>query len=282
MVKTMNPKILPAKSDIIFKIFFSDERNIEFLTDFLKSALTIPADEYDTVTIVDPHLIREHPTDKLGIVDVKLKTVSGKTIHIEIQAESFPYMRQRIVYYDAKMITEQISKSDQFDVINQVISIIILEKEFIANSPNYHHRFTMYDSMNRVELSDIVEVHTLELCKIPADANGNRLCYWLEFINAEGEIELEAVAQKDPLVKKAVWKLMELSADERTRRLYEAREMERMDIESRENWARDTGRIEGAEQERAKWQGVVDEQDAENADLRAQLADLRARLGDNK
>ncbi|MCL1790510.1 MAG: Rpn family recombination-promoting nuclease/putative transposase [Peptococcaceae bacterium] len=77
--------ILPVKSDVIFHIFFADERNLEFLTDFLKSALSIPPEEYEEVIIVDPHLIREHPADKLGIIDVKVKTKSGKTIHIEIQ-----------------------------------------------------------------------------------------------------------------------------------------------------------------------------------------------------
>ena len=34
----------------------------------------------------------------------------------------------------------------------------------------------------------------------------------MEFINAEGEIELEAVAVKDPLIKNAVARLMVLSA----------------------------------------------------------------------
>ena len=75
----------------------------------------------------------------------------------------------------------------------------------------------MYDSVNKVELTDIIEVHTLELCKIPAEADNSRLCYWMEFIKAEGEIELEAVAERDPLIKKAVARLMELSADEKTR-----------------------------------------------------------------
>jgi predicted transposase/invertase (TIGR01784 family) len=240
----MSQVILPVKRDIIFKIFFADERNIEFLTDFLKSALTIPAEEYDEVLIVDPHLIREHPSDKLGIIDVKLKTVSGKTIHIEIQIAPLPHMRERIAYYDAKMITEQIGKSEKYKDIRQVISIVITEQEFIEDSPNYHHRFTMYDSVNKVELTDIVEVHTLELSKLPAEATGNRLCYWMEFIKAEGEIELEAVAQRDPLIKKAVARLMELSADEKPRLLYEAREKERMDMESREDWARTEKAIE--------------------------------------
>jgi len=256
--------VLPVKRDIIFKIFFADERNIEFLTDFLKSALPIPAEEYDEVVIVDPHLIREHPTDKLGIIDVKLKTVSGRTIHIEIQVAPLPHMAQRIAFYDAKMITEQIGKSEKYKDIRQVISIIITEEEFIPDSQNYHHRFTMYDSINRVELTDIVEVHTLELCKIQAQKDESRLRYWMEFIKAEGEIELEAVAKRDPLIKKAVARLMELSADEKTRLLYEAREKERMDNESREDWART--------EEREKWQCVVAYKDARIAELEAQLA----------
>ena len=61
---------------------------------------------------------------------------------------------------------------------------------------------------------------------------------------------MEAIANKDPLLKKAVVRLMELSADEKTRLLYEAREKERMDRESREEWVRDTGRAEGRVEER--------------------------------
>jgi hypothetical protein len=55
------------------------------------------------------------------------------------------------------MITEQIGKSEKYKDIKQVISIVITENEFIKNSPNYHHRFTMYDYINNVELTDIVE-----------------------------------------------------------------------------------------------------------------------------
>jgi predicted transposase/invertase (TIGR01784 family) len=237
--------ILPVKRDVIFKIYFADKRNIEFLTDFLKATLPIPADEYDELVVVDPHLVRDFADDKLGIVDVKLKTVSGKTIHIDIQVAPFPHMKSRIAYYDAKMITEQLGKGEDYKNIKQVISIIITEDEFIPNSPNCHHRFTMYDKENSVELTDIVEVHTLELCKVPPllqeAPEDNRLYNWLRFINAEEEIELEAVAQRDPIIKQAVLKLMELSDDERARMLLDKREMERMDESVREEAARIEG-----------------------------------------
>ena len=240
----MSRAILPVKRDVIFKIYFADERNIEFLTDFLKAILPIPAEEYDELSIVDPHLIRDFSEDKLGIVDVKLKTKSGKTIHIDIQVSPLPFMKSRIAYYDAKMISEQIGKSEDYRNIKQVISIIITEEEFISDSSNCHHRFTMYDKINDVELTDIVEVHTLELCKVPIEQEDNHLYNWLRFIKAEEESELEVVAQRDPIIKKAVLKLMELSEDERTRLLLEKREMERMDNSVRENWAKKQQAIE--------------------------------------
>ncbi|MCL2254823.1 MAG: Rpn family recombination-promoting nuclease/putative transposase [Lachnospiraceae bacterium] len=271
----MEHTLLPVRNDAIFKIFFADERNIEFLTDFLKSILTIPEDEYDEVIIVDPHLIRDNSTDKLGIVDVKIKTVSGKTVHIEIQCKPFLHMRQRLAYYSGKMITEQIGKSDKYSEIKQVISIIITEYEFIENSANFHHRFTMYDKNNKIELSDIVEINTLELCKIP-DESDSRLFYWLKFIKSEGEVEMEALANKDPLMRKAVARLMELSADEKTRLLYEAREKERMDYEDRI----DEARSEGEKKERTLWQGVVADKDKRLADKDKQLADKDKRLAE--
>lgn len=83
---------------------------------------------------------------------------------------------------------------------------------------------------------------------------------------------MEAVAKRDPLIGKAVARLMDLSADEKTRLLYEAREKERMDNESREDWART--------EERAKWQGVVNKKDAALAEQAALIANLRARLGE--
>ena len=54
---------------------------------------------------------------------------------------------------------------------------------------------------------------------------------------------MEAVAQRDPIIKKAVLKLMELSEDERTRMLLEEREKERMDNSVREKWARKEERV---------------------------------------
>ena len=77
--------LLPVKSDFVFKLIFGDQRNVDVLEAFLKSVLDIPDAEYDRLTIVDPHVKKESEDDKFGILDVKVHTVSGSIIHVEIQ-----------------------------------------------------------------------------------------------------------------------------------------------------------------------------------------------------
>lgn len=48
-------------------------------------------------------LKRETIDDKMGIVDVKLTTKSGKIIHIEMQILEQDDMPKRITYYNAKI-----------------------------------------------------------------------------------------------------------------------------------------------------------------------------------
>jgi predicted transposase/invertase (TIGR01784 family) len=229
--------ILPVKSDVVFRLFFADERNVEFLIGFLKSVLQLSADDYEQIEILDPHLLREYAGDKLGIIDVKLRTKSGKTVHIEVQLSVTPEMRNRIVFYDAKLVTEQMGSGDDYDTIKKVISIVILDKELIPDSQRYHHRFTFFDPEAAVELTDIIEIHTLELTKLPQDPDGSVLYDWASFIAAERKEDLEMIAERNPEVGKAVVKLIELSGDERARALYDAREKERRDESSRTKWA---------------------------------------------
>jgi len=222
-------KFLPVKSDIIFRLFYADERNEEFLISLLKSMLRLPEDDYSEIEIADPHLLREFEGDKLAIIDVKLYTKTRKVIHIEIQLKVTPELKNRIILYESKLITEQIGSGDDYALIKKVISIIITDEPLIPISPRYHHRFTFYDSEAGVEFSDLIELHTLELNKLPEDADGTKLYDWAKFIAAESEEELDKVAERNQEVSKAVVKFRELTADERTRDMYERREKARKD-----------------------------------------------------
>ena len=83
----MDKEILPPTDDWIFKQLFGDERNKSILIDLLGSFVELPQEEFE-LTYLDTHLKPESEDDKLGILDVKVRTKTGKVIDIEIQVLS--------------------------------------------------------------------------------------------------------------------------------------------------------------------------------------------------
>jgi predicted transposase/invertase (TIGR01784 family) len=212
--------------------------------------------------------------DKYSIIDVKLYTKSKKVIHIEIQLQVTAMLKKRIIFYTSKLITEQIGSGRDYNEIQNVISIIITDKTLIHDSKNYRHRFTFYDREANIEFSDLIEINTIELDKLPVTTDGSSLYDWAKFIDAQTEEELSMLEERNPQVKEAVVKLRRLSADEQARWEYEMKEKIRMDTNMFEQWARE----EGQRQERERWQSVVADKNTEIADKDAEIARLREQL----
>jgi conserved hypothetical protein (putative transposase or invertase) len=232
-VTTPRPKILLPKVDVIFKLLFGDKRNDEILIDFLKSVLNISEDEYESIALEDTHLKRETIDDKLGIVDVRLTTKTGKIVHIEMQILEQDDLPERITYYNAKMLATQLKSGDKVYAFQKTISIVISDFEVVENSPKYHHRFQLNDKEAGVTFTDVIEINTLELNKIPEQSDNTKKYDWLQFLKSEREEEFDMIAERSPAVKKAVVELKRLSQDEEAQRLYEAREKALRDEHSR-------------------------------------------------
>ena len=243
-------KLLSPKVDIIFKLLFGDERSLEILIDFLKAVLNLPDDEFEEVTIVDPHLLREYDGDKLGILDVKVKTRTKKVIDIEIQVKIKPHFIERVVFYQSKMVTEQVGAGKDFSKIQRVINIIITDENIIGDyeggEGKYHHRILPCDVDTGYQFTDIKEINILELKKLPKTDDGSNLWAWMKFLNAESREELDMLVAERPQMKigKAVARLEELSQDERARMLYESRQMLEWDIQLGQQQASDNRAIE--------------------------------------
>ena len=222
-------RLLPLKNDFIFKLVFGDKRRIDLLTAFLQAVLDLPAEEYKKVTIVDPNVKREYRKDKAGVLDVKIHTQSGTSVNVEIQVEPDAPLRERIQFYQSKMLTEQIGEGDGYDVIKPVISIVITDFNLIEGSKAYHHCFWFYDPKNRVEFSKIQEIHTLELPKLPKASDATELFDWMLLIRAKDEEDYTMLAEKKPVFRKVVAVVKKLSADEEARMEYDQHELWRMD-----------------------------------------------------
>ena len=237
-------KFFSPKDDIVFKMLFGDVHNIEHLTAFLQAVLSLPEEEYAEVTITDPHTTRTHPKDKLSILDVSVKTKSGKLINVEIQLAR-EGMIERVLYYLAKMLTAQMSKKMKYTDIKQVISIVITNFEMVKKGKSYHSCFKLYDSKAALELTDLIEVDILELPKLPEIADGTELWNWMRFLSAESKEDLAGIAERSPQMKKVVGRYAELTEDERARLIEHYRQKAEWDAEARESYVRNEGREEG-------------------------------------
>ena len=78
------------------------------------------------------------------------------------------------------------------------------------------------------------------------------LLSWMQFINAETEEEFKMAAEKDPYIEKAYESLVHLSADERARLEYEAREKQIRDHQFFSRIYKETGYRQGVKEGEVK------------------------------
>jgi len=150
------------------------------------------------------------------------------------------------------MITEQISRGESYRKIERSICILITDYVQIPENDCYHNRYRLYDPRTGSEFTDLMEVNTLELPKLPHNTDGTALWDWLKFLAAQQEEELKMLAEKNPQIAKTVGRLKELSEDERTRLLAESREKMEWDNAARMQAARERGLEEGLEKGRGE------------------------------
>jgi predicted transposase/invertase (TIGR01784 family) len=215
------PEILLPIVDAIFKKLFGDERNKDILADFLTAVLGFEVKPEDII-LIDPHLKRETPDDKLGVLDVKLRLENGKIINIEMQVKNFKAMRHRSEYYISSMQSEQLGVNDDHQKLLPVVSIIIINDILLPETKKFHCKFSMLEEEEHFKLHDLRTIHTLELPKLPADSSG-RLEDWLTFIKSKKREEFMLVAEKSKHIARAFKELEVMSDDEATRMIYEYR-----------------------------------------------------------
>ena len=244
--------LLSPKNDYVFKTIFADPNNLDILADFLQSVIDLPPEEYDSLTVVDPNLRIEDENDKTAIMDIKLKTKSGKVIDIEIQLCNHSFLKERIVYYTSKMITEQISAGDGYNKIKNAITILITDFTLIKSSDAYKNVYCLRSADGSV-FSDIMQIVLIELSKAPKETDYSKLYDWLWFLQAESEEEFMELAARNPQIKRATVIVQRLSGDERERAIAEAKHKRGWDL-----WGvRQDGITEGIEKGKLEGQASV-------------------------
>jgi len=128
------------------------------------------------------------------------------------------------------MFSEGIKKGDDYKNLTKVITINIVDFEYIKIPDKFHTTFHLWeDGVKDYMLTDVVEIHFIEMEKFRKLRNKNlkedKLQRWLSFFREDiSEKELKELMDMDVDIRKAEEKIEYLSSDPKTLELYKSRE----------------------------------------------------------
>lgn len=141
------------------------------------------------------------------------------------------------------MPEEKFIMSPQVDfVFKELMRDEMVRKGFLSAVLN------MKDTNNN-QYSDILEIHVIELPKLPKTDDRTDLYDWTRFIKAKNRSEIEMSAQNNTYIQKTYEMLEEISADEKMRLAYDARQKALYDENTKLEEAYERGRSERREED---------------------------------
>jgi|GEM_PF-172778 len=220
----MTKRAIDPMIDCVFKALLGASENTNLTINFLNAILK-PKIPIDNIEILNPYNERSFLGDKLTIVDIKVKDDLGQNYQIEVQLAIFSYLPERMLYTWSDIYQAQLGSGDDFHQLKPVISIWLLRKTLFNESPNHHHHFQAYDPVNKVQLSDHLSIHILELDKWQkTSASLNKEDEWLYFFQTAKNWDQLPTELDNSEMRQAMQVLSLFSEKEKAYHLYQSRQ----------------------------------------------------------
>ena len=217
--------ILSPKVDFVFKKIFGNEKHPNILISFLNAVIK-PTDLIKSVQIKNTDIEKEHIEDKYSRLDIKAVTNNGEHINIEIQVKNEYNMIKRSLYYWSKMYEGQLTKGQDYDTLSRTICINILDFKYLKND-NFHNCYRLKEKTTNEELTDVMELHFIEIPKLRKLENSedisDMLEAWITFIESPTSELIDKLEMSSDEIKEAKEELLRLSGNDKERERYEKR-----------------------------------------------------------
>ena len=217
--------ILSPKVDFVFKKIFGNEKHPKILISFLNAVIK-PTDLIKSVQIKNTDIEKEHIEDKYSRLDIKAVTNNGEHINIEIQVKNEYNMIKRSLYYWSKMYEGQLTKGQDYDTLSRTICINILDFKYLKND-NFHNCYRLKEKNTNEELTDVMELHFIEIPKLRKLENSedisDMLEAWITFIESPTSELIDKLEMSSDEIKEAKEELLRLSGNDKERERYEKR-----------------------------------------------------------
>nr|WP_246001270.1 Rpn family recombination-promoting nuclease/putative transposase [Oceanobacillus piezotolerans] len=191
----------------------------------------------------------EYVEDKQSRLDLLVVTDDGERMNVEIQFTNKYDMIKRSIYYWSGIYRNPLQKRMSYKELSPVISINILNFNVFHQTERFHTTYHLFEDEEKFKLTNVMEFHFIEMPKLikswkeaKLDPWNDILARWLLMLGMvdhrnekvyEGiYLELEELAMKDELLKKAFQNWEELSMTHEEYLAYESRLKHIMDEEA--------------------------------------------------
>ncbi len=111
------------------------------------------------------------------------------------------------------MLVEQVGIDKKYSNIKKCIGINILDFRYINQTQRFHTVYHLREDTEHIKYTDIMEIHIVELPKLPKINDGTALYDWIRFIKSSDKEEFEMLAKENDYLKTTYETLEEISAD---------------------------------------------------------------------
>lgn len=192
---------------------------------FCAAVMRVHPDEIGKTELLPTHLQRENADDKLGILDVRVRMKNGTQINMEMQVKYFDFWDERALFYLSKMFSEQLKHGDSYEKLQKCIHVSILDFIRFPGDENCYRTIHFRDDATNEIYNRKMELQILELKKLSKTILPKEdIIHWMRFFNGKNKEEFEHMAQTNEYLGEAYEALQRLSADDKKRLEYEARD----------------------------------------------------------
>jgi len=243
-------KDIDRTNDYAFKRIFGSKDTKDILLSFLNATLMPgPGEELTDLTLTDRELDPEHLKNRALRLDVLARTTSGEIIDLEVQVVNEHNIDRRTLYHWARLYYGQILGGGEFKDLHRTIAINVLNFDWFTTDQRYHHVFHVREDESGEILCNHLELHFLEIRKFRKlnRPPQNTLERWLVYLGNAGGEEMQAIADKEPAIKRALTVEEIFWRDQEERRYYQMRQDGLLDYRSELSAVRQEGLEEGIE-----------------------------------
>lgn len=231
--------LMSPKVDYCFKELLAYP---EIRKGFVAAILNKEPEEIAETTLMPTILSKDTEDGKYGILDVRVRMKNGSQMDLEMQVAPFEFWNNRVIFYLSKMYAEQVKEGDKYKNLKPCIQVSILNFNLFHEDRTCFREIAFCDLTTKQKYTDLLEIYVLELKKLPPEQKEEPLIIkWMRFLAAESREDFEKMAGEDNYINEAYEVLQKLSADERKRLEYEARQKAIRDYDSQMSSSREEG-----------------------------------------